>query len=290
MKRVIPRTSARETTYYDIATPYGYGGPVIAEVTGSRERLAASYARAFADYCRKEHIVAEFIRFHPLLNNRDDFAPHMTTVFSRRTVATDLTVDDPVREEFSKSARKTIRQALREPAETVIRRAPTDLGAFMRIYYDTMERQHATDFYYFPPDYFDELLRLLGDHILTVEIRSGETVMAAGLYLLSDRFIHAHLSGTRRDFLHRSPAYLLKKATAEWGHANGFERIHYGGGTSESSSDSLLAFKKKFTREGLYDFYVGKNIYLPDVYERLTRETGMEQSAYFPQYRQPHGN
>ena len=67
IKREIP-LKVNENIYYDIVTPYGYGGPYVVESNNS-EKLLQDYERQFAKYCIDNNIVAEFVRFHPLFNN-----------------------------------------------------------------------------------------------------------------------------------------------------------------------------------------------------------------------------
>ena len=71
IKREIP-IKVDGITYYDIVTPYGYGGPYIVECI-DKDKLLKDYEKQFTDYCIDNNIVAEFVRFHPLFNNALDF-------------------------------------------------------------------------------------------------------------------------------------------------------------------------------------------------------------------------
>jgi len=62
IKREIPYKIDGES-YFDIITPYGYGGPVIIESTDD-ERLISGYFADFEKYCKNEKIVCAFCRFH----------------------------------------------------------------------------------------------------------------------------------------------------------------------------------------------------------------------------------
>ena len=77
--------------YYDIVTPYGYGGPIIHEAS-DKPRLLMEYQRRFKEYCIENAIVCEFIRFHPIFKNYEDFDGIYDVVYSRHTVGT---VDQP---------------------------------------------------------------------------------------------------------------------------------------------------------------------------------------------------
>ena len=70
--RKIPNDSKNE--YYDIRTPYGYGGPLITTVGDDKSKLIKHFHKAFKEYCFENNIVSEFIRFHPIAGNALDFS------------------------------------------------------------------------------------------------------------------------------------------------------------------------------------------------------------------------
>ena len=73
--------------YFDIQGAYGYNGMV---TSSKDEGFIARFHESFDQFCQDEHIVAEFSRFHPLLNNQVLASPKMQTFYSRKTVKLDL--------------------------------------------------------------------------------------------------------------------------------------------------------------------------------------------------------
>src|SRR5690554_736175 len=62
IKREIP-IKIKGDNYFDIVTPYGYGGPIIMECEeGKREKLLSAFNDSFKKYCKENNIVSEFIR------------------------------------------------------------------------------------------------------------------------------------------------------------------------------------------------------------------------------------
>ena len=119
-----------DVQYYDIVTPYGYGGPFVAEAK-DRPALIAEYREAFSRYCEENRIICEFVRYHPILKNYEDFGGVYTNTFSRHTVGTNLKdFDDPVQSEFSKSARKEVRKAEKADVHCTVIPHPSDLSVF----------------------------------------------------------------------------------------------------------------------------------------------------------------
>lgn len=274
--------------FYDIVTPYGYGGPLITECNGDRAVLAEAFGNAFGEYCKEKNIVSEFVRFHPVVDNQADFRNIYETIYLHHTVGTNIANhDDPVQEEFSKSCRKTIRQAQRKGVTCRITLAPENLDSFIPIYYDTMDRDKANDYYYFPEAYFETCLRYYRDNIILIEAMLEDNIIAAGFYFVYNGILQAHLSGTLNEYLPYSPAYILKYETAVWAKENGVSVIHYGGGTSDNEDDPLFLFKKKFTKDAIFDFYVGKKIWNEQIYAELCEKKNIDRSTvdYFPQYR-----
>lgn len=285
IKRNVPQLVDGEQ-YFDISSPYGYGGPYIETCTeGKKEQLLNEYKAAFEQFCEENRIICEFVRFHPIVNNGKDFSLIYNAQCIRQTVGTNLESDDPVTDEFSKGARKCIRRAEREGITWRVTQGPQSISDFVDIYYSTMERDKARDFYFFSPEYFEKCLELFREHILYVEAIYHEKTIAAGFYFCYGSTIHAHLSGTLKEYIHLSPAYIIKYATAVWGKEHGYKLIHYGGGTSNSPEDPLFVFKSKFTKKTFFDFYVGRVVWNRRVYDELVEMTGKADSEYFPQYR-----
>ncbi len=286
IKREIPAEIWDQEKLYDLITPYGYGGPVIVE-TQDAEKLVKGFYEEFSRYCEAEGIVSEFIRFHPIVNNALDFKEVYQPIWDRNTLGTNLKdFEDPVQSEFSKRCRKNIRQALNKGVSWKITLEPENLEDFKVIYYDTMKRNEASDYYYFDDDYFANCLKNFRKNILLIEaVFEGKTI-AAGMYFLYHKTIHVHLSGTLQEYLYLSPAYILRYALTLWGKENGYEMIHHGGGRSNREDDSLFLFKKQFAKNTQFDFYIGKKIWMPEKYTQICNKNNKsEESDFFPAYR-----
>lgn len=285
IKREIP-LKVNNQAYYDIVTPYGYGGPIIIE-TIDEKKLVAEFEEEFNIYCKDNRIVSEFIRFHPMLNNAEKVDEVYNISHIRNTVGTNLKdFEDPFQSEFSKSCRKNVRKALKKDVDYKITESPNDIKSFLNIYYSTMDRNKAEDYYYFDESYFNTCLEIFKENILIVEAIYKEKTIAMGFYFIYNNYIHTHLSGTLSEYLHLSPAYVLRYALTVWGKDNGYEYIHHGGGTSNDPEDSLYKFKKQFGKHTEFEFYIGKRIWNKNIYNQLCKEIGVNaESDFFPAYR-----
>ena len=275
-------------TFYDIVTPYGYGGPYIVEAN-NKERLIKDYEKQFTKYCIDNNIVAEFVRFHPIYENYKDFSEVYDCSFNRFTLATNIKdYLDPIQAEFSKHTRRTINSILNNGIEFKMIEKPTkeDMEEFKRIYYLNMERKEAEDYYFFDDEYFNKIFKYFEGRFVIAEALYEGKIIAAGLYFITAKNVHAHLSGTDTQYLYLSPAYILKYGTALWAKKHEINYIHYGGGTSTALDNSLYMFKCKFSKNTKFEFWIGKKIWNKEIYNELCNQTGISKDEeFFPAYR-----
>lgn len=286
IKRKIDAGFQEGNECYDIISPYGYGGPVILE-KNETSSLVNKFEEEFSKFCKRENIVSEFVRFHPIIANHQDFETLYNIQYSRNTIGTDLkSYENPFQEEFSKSTRKLIRKLLKDGVTYNIVENPENMSEFIDVYYSTMDRNDSKEFYYFSKDYFNSLLKKLKENIILVSVFINDTVIAMGLYFKYDNYLHAHLSGTKTEYISLSPAYIIKYAITEWGKNNDYHLIHHGGGISENREDNLFKFKKKFGKNTEFEFYTGKKVWNQDLYDELCNMHEVDKNTeFFPAYR-----
>ena len=150
-----------------------------------------------------------------------------------------------------------------------------------------MDKDHAEDYYYFPPMFYESILNDLSRNaqVFYVQTEDG-TIAAVSIMLTANGRMSYHLSGSRRELQHLAPTNLLLYEAALWGCANGCKTLHLGGGVG-SEADSLYQFKKAFYRGEPHRFHIGRKIFLSDDYEMLAsmRTDLPENAAFFPRYR-----
>lgn len=257
--------------YYEGVTPYGYGGPLIMECDNqNKKELVKEFEAAFGVYCRENRIVSEFVRFHPVLLNAEDFSGCYDLTLRRRTTGTNLKdYEDPVKSEFSKSKQKSIRKSLEAGVSFKVTQNPDSLESFKEMYHSTMMRKQADEVYFFDSEYFRKLLQYLGEHVLLVEVEFEGEVIGMGLNFIYGKIIHIHLSGTDENSHHLAPSVMLRYALVKWGKDNGIDLIHEGGGKSGSPDDPLYVFKKQFGRNTDFDYFVGSKVWDEKLYKVL---------------------
>lgn len=288
IKREIPIHLSGSGPYYDLITPYGYGGPIVeAEDASDKKELCQLFFREFRKYCQTENIVSEFIRFHPILKNASDFEEWYAIDFMRHTIQTRLhDTEDPLMTEYTPSIRRYIRKALEQGVEYKVSTHPRNLDRFKELYFQTMDRNKADAFYYFTDDYFEQCLRLLGPQLVVVEVMWEGNVIAMSLNFISNGAIHVHLTGSLEQYHHLHAPIILQYALLCWGMENGVKLIHHGGGRTNDPDDKLYLYKKKYGRTQELEYYTGKKIWDLEVYNSLCMKVNVEDDcSFFPAYR-----
>jgi serine/alanine adding enzyme len=252
----------------DVVTPYGYGGP-----TGD------GFWPAYEDWARERGVVTTFVRFHPLYANQDGAPIHVEELAP--TVAWRLDEERDLLGGLHFKHRNKVRKAEKAGATVT---AATGLGAFVKLYEDTMRRLDASSGYFFPPEYWERLAGL-GDALVRFDASIDGEVVASALTLATPPWLHYHLSGTTDAGRSTGASTLVLLEAARWAQERGYERFHLGGGLG-GSADSLHHFKARFDPEGLVPAAVGKAIHDEDAYRELSGgEPGYE--GFFPAYRSP---
>jgi len=254
----------------DVITPYGYGGPV-----------GDGFWEPYEDWCRANGVVSTFIRFHPLYANHRRAGPNVRVEPLAGTVAWRLDEEDDLFERMHRHHRRVVRKAIAAGVEATAALAPENLDRFRSLYEQTMERQEAAGFYYFPPEYWRELETALRDHVVLFE--AGED--AALLCLHAPPWLHYHLGALSDAGRKLGASNLLFLEAARWAQELGYSRFHLGGGVG-GARDSLFEFKLRFDPGGELEAAVGKVIHEEQAYRALAG-VGAGLDGFFPAYRRP---
>jgi len=250
----------------DIETVYGYGGPLAS--SDDPDFLRRSW-RAFHDWCWETGVVAEFVRFHPLLaNHRLREMDEVDIQLDRQTVALELQPDsERLWHGYPSRQRNMVRKARKEGLVCRQIASAEALKRFPPLYHETMRRCGADAFYFFSPEYFASLVAELGDRVRFFAVLHRERTLAMAIILVHPPFLHYHLSCSAPS-PNLGATNLLLHTVAEWGGKNGCQWLHLGGGRTPRPDDSLLRFKASLSHHR-FSFLVGKRIHDRAAYEAL---------------------
>ena len=268
-------------TYFDFATPYGYGGWLL-EGEGDPAPIFADYER----WCGKHGIVSEFVRYHPVLNNHTREMSFYDVTALGGTIAIDLSSPETIWANLTTQNRGRIRKARRNGVRIYTGRSPELFETFREIYNATMDKDNATDYYYFAPSFYESVCEDLphNSEVFYAQLPDG-TVIAAAIMLWANGRMNYHLGGFRTEYGPIAPTNLLMYEAALWGCEAGCKTLHLGGGVG-SGEDNLFRFKKTFYRGEPCRYHIGKKIFDEEKYAMLcAMRSDLPDSGFFPRYR-----
>ncbi|MDD3567448.1 MAG: GNAT family N-acetyltransferase [Bacteroidales bacterium] len=255
--------------YFDIQGAYGYNGVLTNTYNCT---FIDNFYKSFYNYCQPNNIIAEFTRFHPLLENQKFSINHMQVLFDRETISIDLTknYDEIWKNDYSSRNRNMIRKAEKQGYTCKIISKPlkTEIDNFISIYLNNMEMVGAEEYYYFNNDFFHNTFVQLKNQVMlfNIEDNKGQVVCSTIFFHYCD-FFHYYLSGRTVDADNSVNNFLLNEAV-KYSQGLGAKIFYLGGGRSCATDDSLLKFKSNFSKTRL-PFYIGKKIYNEEIYNEV---------------------
>jgi hypothetical protein len=285
--------------YHDIASPYGYGGPVSSGGSPDEEvELFEAFNARFVEYCRRERLASEFTSVHPFLDAPPILMKSGAVKLTRQkeVVYVDLPGSEALR---WKATRKGHRSSITKARRNGVRiekvsPAPGNVELLNRLYYETMERNRAAARWIFPHDYFGNCIECLGDARVSLFFAyAGQALASASIVMHDFETVYYHFSGSDERYYDLCPNNLMVFEIATWAEAAGYRRFHLGGGVSSSPDDSLYVFKSGFSDKSatLYAYHrvLDQPTYdeLCALKEKHERATGaaVADPDFFPLYR-----
>jgi len=276
--------------YYDIVTPYGYGGPLAENITDI-DKLMSDYKEAFEKYCEEHHIICEFIRFH-LFDNvdvREHYYGETIHMLDNVVVNTTGNFDEDIWMNYEHKVRKNVKKAQKNDLEIVIENNLNHLSGFLDIYNSTMDRNNADSYYYFGEKYFQDIARLLPDNFMYFHVFKDGKIASTELVLCSENYAYSFLGGTYTEFYEYRPNDFLKNEIIKWCNQTGRKKFILGGGYHKD--DGIYRYKRCFTPDPDVPFYIGRHIFDQEKYNKMVELRTQsdpdfnQETGYFPKYR-----
>lgn len=265
----LPKFSSINKPLMHIQTPYGYGGPLYEGDADCLETASKEFEELFHKELSHRGIVSEFVR-------EDIF----TKKIAKRTVGKNIEqqlnvvvrLDRPPEEIWSaykSKVRKNVNKAIRCNLNVLFDPSGDYLDNFIEIYYETMKRAEAANYFFIPKEKFQNLLKTLGEEggLMFVHVFDGDVMISTELLLLSSDTIYSFLGGTLSSSFNKRPNDLLKHEVINWGNKNGYKWFVLGGGATPN--DGIFKYKQSFDPESILPFYVRRIIHDQALYNDL---------------------
>lgn len=280
--------SLEKNQYYDLITPYGYGGFLL-EGNINDENLN-DLKNAYYSLLKEHNIITDFVRYNPILNNANSVRSIFNVIDIGSTISMDISSKQIIWENITSKNRNMIRKAQKMGVIIKHCRDWEMFDVFRQMYNDTMDRDAAVDYYYFKNDFYRSIYKDLKDNFEIFYAEFDNKVISCAIILYANNRMHYHLSGSDKDYRSLAPSNLLLYEVACWGCDHGFKIFHLGGGIG-AGKDNLYKFKESFNRNSNNIFSIGKNIIDMDAYKYLINlrkeiePTFDNKISYFPIYR-----
>jgi len=249
--------------YYDLETPYGYGGPLS---NSSNKDFLLRANMSFLTWAKKNSIVAEFLRFHPLYENQNKIL-NTTMIENRFTCG--ISIDHTTKNYlfFKSKQRNLIKSANRNLVVRFSRNYKYFLK-FKKTYLNLMIEKKANKELFFSNTYFSNLYKFIKKNgfIARVVSKKNNDDVAYGIFLFSDKYAHYHLSAPcLKNYTPGSINLMIYKSLMFSKKLNKFF-LHLGGGNSSSADDTLFKFKQSMSNQ-LCSYKIGKRIFNKEFYD-----------------------
>ncbi len=267
----------KQNKYYDLITPYGYGG--FWGNISNWDKLNHAYWK----YCLDNNYICEFVRFE-LFN---DYHNHYDGIVETRThnvVRSLLMPLDDMWMDFKQKVRKNVKKANAKNVTCIIENTDEHLDDFLHIYYSTMNRTTAKDEYYFSKQFFQNLNKMKNNIMYFHALYNGK-IISTELVIYGSENCYSYLGGTDCEYFDVRPNDYLKYEIIKWAKGKGLKNFVLGGGYG--ADDGIFQYKLCLAPNGLYDFYIGRKVIDQTSYDNLVkvRDNNSIDNKYFPLYR-----
>lgn len=259
--------------YYDLLTPYGYGG-----IHFKMNETYYEFIEKFKIYAYKKNYLTEVIRQNPYINIYLSYDKIKTkTTFGVNLI--NLTLEkylNNTHKDNKRGYKISNKNNLKFKMENLNEKNISD---FINIYNKTMSNLHSEKYYYFNEKYFNSLIKM-NKYIFLASVYFKENIIACCIIFKYKKYIHYHLGGSLIEFRKLRPNNFIHIKIIEYGINNNYELYHLGGGLKDN--DDLYMFKKKIANVNfLYTIY--KNVLNNNIYNDISKI--YKQVDYFPIHR-----
>lgn len=261
-----------EGEYYDVSGVYGYNGPAgVVNDTG----LIARFNAELLEYLHDSNVITELVRYCPITGNRDLHSyPEKIMVLDNVYVDLSRGLDWVWSKSFGRRVRTAVRKGDSYGLQTEIKRGSQIndeyLDGFYTIYTSTMQRREAGDFYFFSLDFFQDMIKSMGDMVLLSLTRLGDVYITGELLLVAGSTAYGFLGGTLGEYYQYKANTYQRWQLIKSLHELGMAKYSMGGGASRG--DSIYDYKMTFARGCENPFYIGTKIHDRQVYDQVVKQ------------------
>lgn len=278
------KSRIEDSEFFDIEPFLGYSGPVTN--TSDTGFIKKAYLK-YGEICKGQNIIAEIVRFNPLLQNHTKFQDIINIVIAKKIIIIECNqTDSDLLKDFSPTCRQKIAKGMKSLLFDKLDKK-LEWEKFVELYYKSLKRVNADNKWYMNKCFYESVKSSNLFDVYAVKNQNNE--MYSITLILKNKFAGYYLLTANSDSLITGANEFLIYGSAKEIELQKIPYFILGGGNSASDEDSLYTFKKKFSKK-TYDFYIGKIIHIESIYhdfcnEVIQRKPELEASSHFLKYR-----
>lgn len=279
----------KNTPFFDASSVYGYAGPL----TNNLDHLDLhDFSTQIKHFFKENKIISVYSSLHPYMENQKLVLQHLGCIQKIGSVVGIHTTLDEQQQltSYSTNTKRNLKKA-EKTCYIKVSSNSTDADIFIDLYYETMKRVKASNFYFFSKDYFKKLIqsKSFSAQFIFAALKETDEIISAGIMVKTNNtMVQYHLSGTKEKYLYLSPLRLILDKMRDLSTKEHYAFLNLGGGLG-GKQDSLFSFKSSFS-QFTKPFFVWKYIVNEDIYQELCLKNAKhikEDSSFFPKYRFP---
>lgn len=269
-----------EGKYFDLISPYGYGG-----FMGNLKDYSALNSE-YNTYCIEQGYICEFVRFELFTDYHEYYDGEVETRTHNVVRSLEMPLDD-MWMDFKPKVRKNVKKANGFGLQIIIENTDEHLQDFLDIYYSTMDRSNAENEYYFSKEFY-QTINSMSDNIMYFHVVYEGKVISTELVIYGAENCYSYLGGTNREYFDLRPNDFLKYEIIKWAKEKGLKNFVLGGGYG--ADDGIFKYKTCLAPRGVVDFFIGRKVFNRKIYDQLVELRAIDnpdclESKYFPKYR-----
>lgn len=270
--------------YYDLVTPRGQGGPRLECDIKDKEEIIKKFNEEFQNYCIKENIIAEYIRFDPWIKNYEDFS-EIYNCFSKGNIYCNNLNVDFFTSEYSSKVRNYIRKAEKNNIIVEFDFEGKTIDDFLEIYNYTSDKYNISDYYTLDRNFLKNYYELFNGQVCIANAIYDNKIISSAIILFGEDIVHYHFSSTNPNYRSLQPNTYIIYETELLAKEKGKKLFDFG---RAGEGSNLEKFKLEFInnkRDKVYEYKVGTKIRNSEIYNELVNKRGGKHEGYFPEYR-----
>lgn len=242
--------------YLDIRGIYGRSGVA---VSNDNEYLCKIFWLNFINYCEENSIISSFGRIHPEMIKPYSFQ----STFNLTEIGNEVTIDTTNKiESILVDAHHSVRKNLRKAQDSGLQFSEGSgfqyIEQIFSIYNETILRNRATKFYYFPIEFFESLLQSKYTIAKLYVAKLDDEVVSFEIVLLNEIYSHSFLGGTTTKHLKTQANTFLKVNIMKELNKLQIKKFYLGGGTK--IDDNIFKYKSGFSPKSIHGSFIDGSV------------------------------